>query len=201
MKENDENDKKDIKEKDQQNINDKGQEKNQKTNTDAKKSQDQKDKPLDKDQYIAKLNDDLRQQKKLAEEYFDHLKRNMADFDNFKKRIGKEKDSMYYTITSDIIASFLPIIDDFEKAVNAKCSDESYEDGIKMIYNRLEETLKKLGIEEIDAKGKTFNPDFHEAVIHIDDQNYKEKEVVEVLRKGYKIGDKIVRHAMVKVAN
>lgn len=158
-------------------------------------------KKLDKDQYIAKLNDDLVEQKKRADEYFDHLKRNMADFDNFKKRINKEKDNMYYTVTSDIVISILPIIDDFEKAVSSQCSDKAFKDGIVMIYNRLEEVLKKLGIKEIKAEGETFNPDYHEAVMHIDDSKYNEKEIVEVLRKGYKMGEKVIRHAMVKVAN
>lgn len=181
-------------EKDSSNNIEKDQTKNQ-------DNQNKVNKGLDKDQYIAKLNDDLLEQKKRADEYFDHLKRNMADFDNFKKRISKEKDGMYYTVTSDIVVSILPIIDDFEKAISTQCNDKAFKDGIVMIYNRLEEVLKRLGIEEIDAKGKTFSPDYHEAVIHIDDPEYKEKEVVEVLRKGYKIGEKVIRHAMVKVAN
>lgn len=157
--------------------------------------------PLDKDKYIAKLNDDLIEQKKKADEYFEHLKRNMADFDNFKKRITKEKSSMYYTIASDVVSLILPIADDFEKAVKSECKDKKYKEGIEMIYTRLSEALKKMGIEEIDANGKTFDPEFHEAVMHIEDDKYGEKEIVEVLRKGYKIDNKIVRHAMVKVAN
>lgn len=159
------------------------------------------DQNIDKDGYIAKLNDDLIEQKKKADEYFEHLKRNMADFDNFKKRITKEKDGLYFSITSDIVSSILPILDDFEKALNSKCSDESYKEGINMIYTRLKDTVTKLGVEEIDAKGKTFDPEIHEAVMHIEDEKFGEKEVVDVLRKGYKIGDKLIRHAMVKVAN
>ncbi len=156
---------------------------------------------LDKDEYIAKLNDDLLEQKKKADEYFDHLKRNMAEFDNFKKRMAKEKDSMYITIVADFIAEILPIMDNFEKAVNAETTDESFKDGIYMIYSQLKEMLEKTGLEEIEAEGKDFDPNLHEAVMHVEDENYAEKQVVEVFRKGYRLGDKIIRHSMVKVAN
>lgn len=84
-----------------------------------KTNDENSEKSIDKDEYIAKLNDHLNEQKKKADEYFDHLKRNMAEFDNFKKRVLKEKESMYSTITSDVISDLLPIIDNFEKAINA----------------------------------------------------------------------------------
>lgn len=156
---------------------------------------------IDKDQYIAKLNDDLNEQKKRADEYFEHLKRNMADFDNFKKRITKEKDSMYYSVTSDVLEVILPVLDNFESAMTSDSSDESFKSGILMIYTQLKETLEKLGLEEIVALGSEFNPHIHEAVMHVEDDNYGEKQIIEVLRKGYKLGDKVIRHAMVKVAN
>ncbi len=143
----------------------------------------------------------LKQEKEKSDEYYEHLKRNMAEFDNFKKRITKEKDMMYNTISANIISELLPILDNFDKALNAETADESYKNGIVMIYNQLMETLNKLGVEEIEALNSTFDPNFHEAVMHIEDENYGEKEVTEVFRKGYKIGDKIIRHAMVKVAN
>ena len=119
------------------------------------------DEILDKDEYIAKLNDDLSEQKKKTDEYFEHLKRNMAEFDK----------------------------------------DESYKNGMEMIYSELTGLLDKLGIEEIDALGKTFDPNFHEAVMHEEDESKGEKEVVEVFRKGYMINDRVIRHSMVKVAN
>lgn len=153
------------------------------------------------EKYIAKLNDDLAEQKKKAEEYYDSLKRNMADFDNFKKRITKEKDSLYVSIVSDIIGELLPAMDNFEKALSNECQDETFKQGIEMIYNQIKEIITKYGAEEIKDVGETFNPDYHEAVMHIDDNNYKEKEIVEVLRKGYKLKGKVVRHSMVKVAN
>lgn len=156
---------------------------------------------IDKDEYIAKLNNDLLEQRKKADEYFDHLKRNMAEFDNFKKRIAKEKDSMYMTIVGDFIAEILPIMDNFEKAVNAQTSDEAYKDGTYMIYSQLKELLEKVGLEEIEALNQDFDPNLHEAVMHVEDENFAEKQVVEVFRKGYRLGDKIIRHSMVKVAN
>lgn len=156
---------------------------------------------LDKDEYIAKLNDDLAEQKKRADEYFDHLKRNMAEFDNFKKRIQKEKESMYSTIVADFVSELLPVMDNFEKAVAADTQDESYKSGMEMIYSQINDLLKKVGVEEIEALGKEFDPNFHEAVMHIEDEKYNEKEITEVFRKGYKLGDKVIRHTMVKVAN
>lgn len=156
---------------------------------------------LDKDEYIAKLNNDLLEQKKRSDEYFDHLKRNMAEFDNFKKRMQKEKESMYSTIVADFVSELLPVMDNFEKAVDAETKDESYKNGMKMIYGQINDLLKKAGVEEIEALGKEFDPNYHEAVMHIEDDKYKEKEIVEVFRKGYKLGDKVIRHTMVKVAN
>lgn len=154
-----------------------------------------------KDEYIAKLNDDLVEQKKKADEYFEHLKRNMADFDNFKKRITKEKDIMHDVVTSDVLVAILPVIDNFESAIVTECSDTSFKNGMEMIYTQLKEAVKKLGIEEIKSLGETFDPNLHEAVMHIEDSNYSDKEVIEVFRKGYKVGDKVIRHSMVKVAN
>lgn len=156
---------------------------------------------LDKDEYIAKLNNDLLEQKKRSDEYFDHLKRNMAEFDNFKKRMQKEKESMYSAIVADFVSELLPVMDNFEKAVDAETKDESYKNGMKMIYSQIDDLLKKAGVEEIEALGKEFDPNYHEAVMHIEDDKYKEKEIVEVFRKGYKLGDKVIRHTMVKVAN
>lgn len=158
-------------------------------------------KGLDKDQYIAKLNDDLIEQKKKSEEYFENLKRNMADFDNFKKRITREKDSIYFNVTVELLEDLLPILDNFEIAINAESTDKVFKDGMVMIFDKLKETLEKLGLEEIEALNEEFDPNLHEAVMYVEDSNYSEKQIVEVLRKGYKKGDKVIRHTMVKVAN
>lgn len=156
---------------------------------------------INKDECIEKLTNDLAEQKKKTDEYYEHLKRNMAEFDNYKKRITKEKDAMYGTITSDVVLEILPIIDNFEKAISSETSDKEYKNGIEMIYNDLLGVLTKLGVKEIEAIGKEFDPNFHEAVMHIEDDTKGEKEIVEVFRKGYKINDKVIRHSMVKVAN
>ena len=150
---------------------------------------------------IEKLKAKLKEEKEKSDEYYEHLKRNMAEFDNFKKRISKEKDMMYNTISASVISELLPILDNFEKALNSESTDESYKNGMAMIYGQLIDALNKIGVEEIEALNTTFDPNFHEAVMHVEDENFGEKEVVEVFRKGYKIGDKIIRHAMVKVAN
>ena len=156
---------------------------------------------LTNEELIEKLNKDLEEQKIKTDEYFEHLKRNMAEFDNYKKRVSKEKESLYSTITSDIISDLLPIMDNFNTALQADSKDLPFKEGMQMIYNQVTDTLKKLGLEEIEALNLTFDPNLHEAVMHVEDENYKEKEVVEVFRKGYKIGDKVIRHSMVKVAN
>ena len=156
---------------------------------------------IDTEEYIAKLNKDLEEQKKKADEYVDSLKRNMAEFDNFKKRMNKEKETLYKSILSDVIANLLPVIDNFEKAKDAECSDETYKTGVSMIYNQLIELLDKQGVQKIPDLGETFNPDIHEAVMSITDETKGEKEIVEVFRTGYKLQDKVVRHSLVKVAN
>jgi molecular chaperone GrpE len=164
-----------------------------------KQDVNQENNEINKDDYIAKLNDDLSEQRKKTDEYFEHLKRNMAEFDNFKKRMNKEKQSLYVSVTSDIMEPLLPILDNLEQSINVECSDEKFKDGILMIYNQLTESLKKHGLEEIECK--TFDPNLHEAVMHEEDETKGEKEITQVFRKGYKINDKIIRHSMVKVVN
>lgn len=168
---------------------------------DVESEETQEEQEFNKDEYIAKLNDDLNEQKRKADEYFESLKRNMADFDNFKKRMSKEKESLYSTITSDVVLELLPVLDNFEKAMEAECKDEEFKNGMKMIYDQILEVLKKIGVEKIEALNQVFDPNIHEAVMHIEDENYSEKQIVEEFRKGYRIGDKIIRHSMVKVAN
>ncbi len=168
------------------------------TTTDEDKLQDE---VMSDEEYIAKLTSDLDEQKKKTDEYFEHLKRNMAEFDNYKKRMNKEKESMYYTVTADVVSNLLPIIDNFEKALNIDSKDNEYKNGMNMIHTELIEMLNKLGVKEIEALGTTFDPNFHEAVMHEEDEKKGEKEVVEVFRKGYILNDRVIRHSMVKVAN
>ena len=171
--------------------------------TKAEETLDAKEQIVDKEAeaYIKKLNEDLEAQKKLAEEYCDGLKRNMAEFDNYKKRMSKEKETLYSSTLSSVITEILPIIDNFEKAKDAECSDETYKTGISMIYTQLIEVLKKQGVDKIPDLGETFDPEYHEAVMSVEDETKGEKEIVEVFRTGYKMKDKVVRHSLVKVAN
>ena len=135
------------------------------------------------------------------EETTDRLKRLMAEFDNFKKRSAKEREGLYNSLLADIISSFLPVVDNLEKAVNSKTEDEGYKQGVELVLKQFTDVLSSLGVKEIETNGTTFNPEYHEAVSSIQDENLGEKEIKETYRKGYKIGDRVIRHAMVVVAN
>jgi len=149
-------------------------------------------------------NTDIKQDDALQielDETTDRLKRLMAEFDNYKKRSSKEREMLYNSILSDIISSLLPVIDNLEKATGAKTEDEAYKQGIELVKKQFIDVLTSFGIEEIPSVGTTFNPEYHEAVSSVVDENLGEKEIKEEYRKGYKIKDKVIRHAMVVVAN
>ena len=135
------------------------------------------------------------------EETTDMLKRVMADYENYKKRNEKERDMLYKSLVSDIISSLLPIIDNLEKAAAAKTEDEGYKQGIELVLKQFLDVLKTFGVEEIPSVGEAFDPELHEAVSSVIDDTLGEKIIKEEFRKGYKIGAKIIRHAMVVVAN
>lgn len=149
--------------------------------------------------------DDL--QKKLEEktaeleENTDRLKRLMAEFENFKKRSAKEREGLYASIISDIISSLLPVLDNLEKAVKAETKDETYKQGIELVQKQFLDVLTSLGVKKIETVGHTFDPEIHEAVSSVVDENLGEKEIKEEFRTGYQIGNKVIRHAMVVVAN
>lgn len=172
-----------------------------KTETEQEINEQVENNEQNKEAYIKKLNEDLEAQKKLAEEYCDGLKRNMAEFDNYKKRMSKEKETLYSSTLSSVLSELLPVVDNFEKAKDAECSDETYKTGISMIYTQLIEMLNKQGVYKIPDLGETFDPELHEAVMSVQDETKGEKEIVEVFRTGYKMKDKVVRHSLVKVAN
>ena len=135
------------------------------------------------------------------EETTDRLKRLMAEFDNFKKRSAKEREGLYNSLLSDIIGSFLPVVDNLEKAVNSNTEDDGYKQGVELVLKQFMDVLSSLGVKEIEGIGATFNPEYHEAVSLVQDESLGEKEIKEVFRKGYKIGEKVIRHSMVVVAN
>ena len=136
-----------------------------------------------------------------VEELTDRLKRNMAEFDNFRKRTEKEKASMYVIGARDIVEKILPVVDNFERGLAQAPEGDAFADGMKMNYKQLMTALDEMGVKEIEAKGKEFDPNLHNAVMHVEDENAGTNEVVEVFQKGYTYKDFVVRHSMVKVAN
>ena len=141
---------------------------------------------------------------KLKEQYDalnDKFLRTLAEYDNFRKRSQREKDSIYTDAVCDTAAKILPVVDSFERALSFECSDTEFKKGVEMINNTLKEVMTSLGITEIDAVGNEFDPNTQNAVMHVEDDSVGEGIVVEVLQKGYLIKDKVLRHAMVKVAN
>ncbi len=148
-----------------------------------------------------KGNDELSAMKQELEETTDRLKRIMAEFENFKKRSNKEREMLYNSLLADIVSSFLPVIDNLEKAISIKTEDEGYKQGIELVLKQFNDVLAKFGVEEIKTVGETFDPELHEAVSSIQDETKGEKEIVQEYRKGYKIGTKVIRHSMVVVAN
>ena len=123
-----------------------------------------------------------------------------AEYDNFRRRSQKERENVYSDAYSDAINALLPVLDNLGRAVG--CEDpKALADGLALILKSFDEGLAKLGVEEIKAEGQTFDPERHYAVLHVEDENYGESEVVEVLQKGYTRGDKVIRYAVVKVAN
>lgn len=131
----------------------------------------------------------------------DHFKRILAEFENFKKRSQKERETLYNSILSDVVEVILPVLDNLENAVKVETKDEEYKKGIELVLKQFNDVLKSKGVEEIEALGQTFDPELHEAVRSVQDDEKGEKEIVEVYRKGYKIGSKVIRHSMVAVAN
>ena len=134
----------------------------------------------------------------------DRLKRSMAEFDNFRKRSEKEKATMFDMGARSIAEKILPVVDNFERAMVAAPKEgdgKAFADGITMIYNQLKKTLEDLGVKPIDCVGQAFDPNFHNAVMHVEDESLGENVVAEELLKGYMYKDGVLRHSMVKVAN
>ena len=138
------------------------------------------------------------------EELTDRLTRQMAEFDNFRKRTEKEKSQMYEIGAKDIIEKILPVVDNFERgldAVKEEDKEDPFVQGMEKVYKHLMTTLEEIEVKPIEAVGKEFDPNFHNAVMHVDDENFGENIVAEEFQKGYTYRDSIVRHSMVKVAN
>ena len=124
-----------------------------------------------------------------------------AEYDNFRKRSQKEKDSLYGDVKAETLKNFLPVYDNLVRALAQSTEDEAYRRGVEMIMNQFNVTMEKLGVTEIECLGKKFDPAYHNAVMHVEDEEKGENEIVEVFQKGFMMGDKVIRFAMVKVAN
>lgn len=152
---------------------------------------------------IAEENKDEAEDNKIAEELKavkDQLLRTMAEYDNFRKRSQREKDALRADIITNVTSKFLPVMDNLERALAAECSDENYKSGVKMIFDSFCETLKGLGVEEIKSDGETFSPNYHQAVQKVPGGEVESGKIVQTFAKGYKIGDKVIRFAIVAVA-
>ena len=124
-----------------------------------------------------------------------------AEYDNFRKRSQKEKDALYGDIKANTLKAFLPVYDNLVRALAQSTDDEAYKKGVEMIMAQFKATMDKLGVTEMDCLGKTFDPAFHNAVMHVEDPEKGDNEIVEVFQQGFMLGDKVIRFAMVKVAN
>ena len=124
-----------------------------------------------------------------------------AEYDNFRRRSQKEKEALYGDIKADVLLKFLPVYDNLVRALNQPTEDEAYRKGVEMIMGQFIATMEKLGVEKIESLGHSFDPNLHNAVMHVDDEEKGENEIVEVFQEGFKTGDKVIRFAMVKVAN
>ncbi len=135
------------------------------------------------------------------EEMEDRYKRLFAEFENFKKRSAKEREGLYNMITGEVLLVMLPIMDNLDKAASSETTDKSYQEGVNMVVKQFATALEKFGLKQIETIGKRFDPELHEAVSHVEDAAKGEQEIVEEYRKGYQIGTKVIRHALVVVAN
>ena len=170
----------------------------------TEESQDTKDsESKEKKKFFAKKEKKDKKDEKI-EELTDRLTRQMAEFDNFRKRTERKKSQMYEIGAKDIIEKILPVIDNFERglaAVPEESKEDPFVEGMEKIYKQIMTTLEGVGVKPIEAVGQEFNPDFHNAVMHVEDEEAGENIITEEFQKGYMYHDSVVRHSMVKVAN
>ena len=161
------------------------------------------DESIPSDEEISEYNDTaskIDEIESALEETKDKYLRLMAEYDNYRKRTAKEKTETYNNAVSDSVTEILPVIDTFEMALKTECSDESFKMGVEKIYNMFRKSLEKLGVTEIEALGKEFDPNLHNAIKQVEETDYAENYVCEVFQKGYRLGKKVIRHSMVAVA-
>ncbi len=155
------------------------------------------------DSQIEELKAKLEEKTRQCEEYINAVQRNAAEFDNYKKRTVKEKESLRLDAAIDTVKAFLPVVDNLERALKAaeEMEGNPLKDGVELVMRQLKECLDNMGVEAIAAVNNTFDPELHNAVMHIDDDKYGDNVIVEEFQKGYVMKGKVVRHSMVSVAN
>ena len=176
----------------------------EKTDKKADKKEEKKEKKFGKkkeDERVSALEAEKEALEKEKAALNDKYLRICAEYDNFRRRSQKEKDNLYSEIRANAVQQFLPVYDNLERALKQGTEDEAYRKGVEMIMTQFCATLEKLGVKKIESLGKTFDPAFHNAVMHVDDEEQGENVIVEVFQEGFTIGEKVIRFAMVKVAN
>lgn len=154
------------------------------------------------DEKVTELEQSIQKKDEEITELNEKYMRLVAEYDNFKKRTVKEKEALYANSVCDIVKELLPVVDNLERAMNSFEDKESeHYKGFEMVLRQTNDIFDKIGVEEIKAEGEAFNPDLHNAVMHIDDENFGENVVAEQFQKGYTYKDKVIRYSMVKVAN
>ncbi|MCH3973016.1 MAG: nucleotide exchange factor GrpE [Oscillospiraceae bacterium] len=175
-------------------------EKAEKTDKQAAKTDKKESRKLKEE--VAKLQDELAAAKTEQEQEKDRLLRTVAEYDNYRKRTEREKTALYADATADTVKEFLSVADNLERALEQEtCSAEDLRKGVEMVQKQMTSALEKLGVESMGAAGEPFDAQLHNAVSHVEDGDLGENVIAEVYQKGYRLGDKVVRHAMVKVAN
>ena len=165
------------------------------------KNLEEKEEEVQEEVTVESLLKETEKLKQENEKYYEHLQRTAAEFDNYKKRMQKEKEATYNLAVGDVVTKYIDVLDNLEKALLAGTADAKMKEGIGLIKKEVVDIMTSLKVERIQTEKQTFNPEYHEAVMHIEDENYGEQEIVEEFRSGYKMGTRVLRHAMVKVAN
>ena len=180
----------------------------EKTDKKADKKEDKKEEKKDRkfgkkkeDERVSALEAEKEALEKENAALNDKYLRICAEYDNFRRRSQKEKDNLYGEIRANAVQQFLPVYDNLERALKQGTEDEAYRKGVEMIMTQFNATLEKLGVKKIESLGKTFDPNLHNAVMHVDDESLGENTIVEVFQEGFTVNDKVIRFAMVKVAN
>ena len=150
---------------------------------------------------ISEENKEIIELKAKYDELYDKHLRTLAEYDNYKKRTQKEKDELYTVAVCDTIEKLLPVVDNLERATSSETDKTPFYEGVCMVEKQLFEIFEKMGVSKIEAVGKEFDPNVHNAVMHVDDEEKGQSEIVEEFAKGYKLKDKVIRYSMVKVAN